>query len=206
MGKNTWMERVIDTQKMYPNIPRGYRNNNPLNIRFSTRNDWQGQLGRDKGDMCVFYDMKYGVRAAIKLIANYQWRYNKRTVLDIITRWAPKKENNTDAYIKRVCDWMKCEPWFIPRFGLNDEQGDCCRMIQAMMMVENGVLRTDLCSWRTIQDAYEMAFPGLRPFFSCNAPDIAEALPENGEVEEERVFITYYEAFMEDRNSHFGIV
>lgn len=205
MGKITWMTRVIDTKAMHPDVPKGYRNNNPLNVRFSTKNDWEGQLGRDKSGMCVFCEMKYGIRAGIRLIAHYQLTYNKRAVKDIITRWTPKNANNTEAYIERVCEHMQCEPEFAPRFGQDDKLGDCCRMIQAMIMVENDGFRKDLCSWNTIRDAYTMAFPHLRLIPGLGDPDIAEALPENKDQEEvESVRINYHDAFMEDRNSHFG--
>ena len=194
MGKNTWMERVIDTQKMYPNIPRGYRNNNPLNIRFSTRNDWQGQLGRDKGGMCVFYDMKYGVRAAIKLIANYQWKYNKRTVLDIITRWAPKKENNTEAYIKRVCEYMKCEPEFIPHFGAAAEMYDCIRMVKAMCEVENGAPHNKYITDHDFETGWRLAFPYTSQFIQAE-PDLNVGFDDLEEEEfvGSRIFFDYDE-------------
>lgn len=162
MAKKKWMTRVINTAMCYPRTPRGMRNNNPLNIRFSEVNEWQGIIGRDKekGGMCVFATMYQGIRAAMLLINTYQRKYNKRTIREIISRWAPPQDkNNTEAYIKRVCDYMKVEPEFIPHFGVQREMYDCFRLILAMASVENGV---DPCLYITdleLSRAYQEAFP-----------------------------------------------
>ena len=95
--------------------PRGIRNNNPLNIRLS--NDrWQGQRppsnspGGEKV-FCEFSEMKYGWRAAFRLLCNtYYKKYGLKTISDIIYRWAPPKENNTAAYIRRVSDYISIGP------------------------------------------------------------------------------------------------
>lgn len=83
--------------------PRGYRNNNPLNIRYSTSNDWKGKvLPNTDGTFEQFTSMAYGYRAALKLIRNYiNAGYN--TVAKVIRRWAPANENNTEKYITDVC-------------------------------------------------------------------------------------------------------
>lgn len=161
MAIKKWMTRIINTAMCYPRAPRGMRNNNPLNIRFSEANEWQGIIGRDKekGGMCVFANMYQGIRAAMLLINTYQRKYNRRTIRDIINRWAPTNENNTSGYIKRVCDYMKVEPDFIPHFGVQQEMYDCFRLILAMASVENGI---DPCLYITddeLWQAYNEAFP-----------------------------------------------
>lgn len=161
MGKYSWKTRVIDTKTLYPKAPRGYRNNNPLNIRFNERNAWQGILGRDKehGGMCVFESPRWGIRAAFKLFESYQKRSNKRTVRDMITRWAPPQDNNhTENYIRRVCEYMKCEPEFIPHFGTAEEMHDCIRMVKAMCLVENGMDYKQFITESDFVAAYKMAF------------------------------------------------
>ena len=52
-------------------LPRGYRNNNPLNIRNSNEK-WAGEI-RPSQDPAFkqFKSMGYGFRAALKLIRNY---------------------------------------------------------------------------------------------------------------------------------------
>jgi len=86
-------------------MTRGIRNNNPLNIRFNRRNDWQGKLANvmktDK-EFEEFVSMEYGFRAAIKLVNNYI-RRGYDTPRFIISRWAPPTENDTEGYISKVC-------------------------------------------------------------------------------------------------------
>lgn len=78
----------------------GFKNCNPLNIRYSSRNNWRGQVGEHKG-FCVFSHESWGFRAAYKLITNYiSQGYN--TIEKIVTRWAPPTENDTESYIKYI--------------------------------------------------------------------------------------------------------
>ncbi len=82
-------------------IPRGYRNNNPLNIRKSNER-WLGEV-RPSQDAAFkqFESMGYGFRAALKLLRNYIGKgYN--TIEKIIGRWAPPSENHTTSYINNV--------------------------------------------------------------------------------------------------------
>lgn len=91
--------------------PRGIRNNNPLNIRRS-KDKWQGlrTLQEDK-EFFQFSEMKYGWRAAFVILCRtYYKKYGLKTISDIIYRWAPPKENNTAAYIRRVSDYISIGP------------------------------------------------------------------------------------------------
>lgn len=82
-------------------LPRGIRNNNPLNIRIG--NTWLGEVPRptDKA-FEQFVQMEYGIRAAFVILRRYIRRYNRRTITDIVSAWAPSNENNTKAYIETV--------------------------------------------------------------------------------------------------------
>lgn len=76
--------------------------NNPFNIRVG-RTPWCGQVGSTKG-FCIFDSLDLGVRAAALLLLQ---TYRKRgcfTISAIIKRFAPSSENNTEAYIKYVCE------------------------------------------------------------------------------------------------------
>ena len=106
--------------------PRGIRNNNPLNIRLSS-DKWQGQIN-GKGNIdgnsslsseraggeavfCVFSSMEYGWRAAFVILCKtYYGKYKLKTIRDIVTRWAPPKENSTEAYIRHVSDYTGIGP------------------------------------------------------------------------------------------------
>lgn len=75
---------------------------NPLNIRYSDRNRWLGQVGEYRG-FCVFSNVAYGFRAAFVLLSNYI-KQDTRTIEDIIKRWAPPSENDTEKYISFVAE------------------------------------------------------------------------------------------------------
>lgn len=91
-------------------VPRGVRNNNPLNIRYNKGNCWVGQTGTD-GQFCVFSDPKYGIRAAVKILQKYAGKDLKTSILEIINKWAPGSDgNNTGAYIATVCNDIGMHP------------------------------------------------------------------------------------------------
>ena len=129
--------------------PRGIRNNNPLNIRLSS-DKWQGQVlpqrGSGEGVFCQFSEMKWGWRAAFRLLCHtYYGKYKLRTIRDIIYRWAPPNENGTSVYIRSVAE----------RTGINADSvlGDPAThaaqwlMIgMAMAIVENGTTQQDYLS------------------------------------------------------------
>lgn len=84
-------------------IPRGIRNNNPGNIRY-TKTAWKGlATPPTDGAFCIFTHAKFGLRALATLLRNYNRFYGIRTIKNIIARFAPSTENNTTAYIKAVC-------------------------------------------------------------------------------------------------------
>lgn len=78
-------------------LPRGIRNNNPLNIRIG--NKWRGEVENptDK-EFEQFTSMAYGLRAGFILLRRYINRYHLNTIHAIITRWAPPSENKTSHY------------------------------------------------------------------------------------------------------------
>ena len=85
-------------------LPRGIRNNNPLNIRRTAKDQWKG-LSKTQNDrsFCQFETIEYGWRAAFYLLTRtYYHKYRLFTIRSIISRWAPESENNTRAYIENV--------------------------------------------------------------------------------------------------------
>ena len=133
--------------------PRGIRNNNPLNIRLSS-DKWQGQINPSgngnvngngnnsspKGDaeFVQFYTMEYGWRAAFVILCRtYYGKYGLKTIRDIVSRWAPAKENNTEAYIRHVSDYTGIAPNKV--LGSPQEHPTQWLLIgYAMAVVENG--------------------------------------------------------------------
>ena len=90
----------------------GMRNNNPLNIRKVPGTHWKGELpqsssplrgGREGSPFCQFTTLEHGIRAAYQILDTYRRKHHAVCIEDIISRWAPPSENNTEAYIRSVC-------------------------------------------------------------------------------------------------------
>lgn len=82
-------------------MTRGINNKNPGNIRKGS--PWVGLAPiQGDGSFCTFIDAEHGIRAMFILLHNY----NLSTIKDIITKWAPGNENNTEAYIASVAKRM----------------------------------------------------------------------------------------------------
>lgn len=83
--------------------PRGVRNNNPGNIRYSPLNLWEGKIPYTQntdGSFEQFIEWRYGIRALLVLLKKYIFRYG--TIEDIFKVYAPSSENNTENYIRTV--------------------------------------------------------------------------------------------------------
>lgn len=83
--------------------------NNPLNIRYSPLNNWKGQSGYTRG-FCNFRTLKYGVRAAAKLLMITYPCKGLRSYKSLINRFAPPSENPTSNYVSYVCKKCNVKP------------------------------------------------------------------------------------------------
>lgn len=133
-------------------LPRGLRNNNPLNIRKST-SVWRG-LSPTQLDsaFCTFTSVEYGARAAIKLIMNYLKRPEINTLRDIINRWAPPSENNTGSYVNVVA-YMSCIPADKP---FKSNKTNLVALARSMAIVECGSKYAHLLSLDIFKNAYDL--------------------------------------------------
>ena len=119
--------------------PRGQRNNNPLNIKYVKTTIWVGQvrdIERSDKVFAEFTDMKYGIRAAIKLIRNYIHKgYN--TIDTIISRWCP--DQTAPAYRKFVGDHVKAVIPTVDRWTVigSDDKAVIREMVKAMSVMES---------------------------------------------------------------------
>ena len=130
-------------------IPRGIRNNNPLNIRIG--NVWLGEVREPTDpDFEQFISMVYGVRAGFILLRRYIRHYHRTTIPQVIAAWAPSTENNTEAYITAVCQMSK-----ISRDETLDyfNQDQMYRLMDAMIFHECG----QHISEQHIRDGYRFA-------------------------------------------------
>lgn len=115
-------------------LPRGLRNNNPGNIRRNS-DMFQGEVNpsRDK-EFKQFKTMAYGYRAMFKILSNYYRKYSLTTIRKMIGRWAPKSENNTDAYVSLVSSYSGIGPDDLISF----DREQMIRIVAGMSRVENG--------------------------------------------------------------------
>lgn len=132
-------------------LPRGLRNNNPLNLIISN-NAWLGKCNENTdGHFEQFITMEYGVRAAFINGRTIITRNRPCTMARFISIWAPASENNTAAYIaaveakavipaNRVLDWKN--------------KNEFCRLLWAMAFVENG----REVSFQYFENGYSLAF------------------------------------------------
>ncbi len=125
------------------NLPRGYRNNNPLNIRYSTANQWKGKVlpNMDRNNTFEqFISLAYGYRAALSLLRTYIRKYGCNTIGKIISKWAPETENNTQAYINHVCNFVTNlgTPITADTVVTTGSRDLLCKLAYAMSIVENG--------------------------------------------------------------------
>ena len=141
----------------------GERNNNPLNIRRVKGQKWKGEEtpsgspfgGRNPGEQplsasvasplgevgrgafCRFESMEWGLRAAFCILRTYAVVHGAVCIRHIIRRWAPPTENDTERYIRNVCQWT----------GLGDMQQLTERewpaLVRAMARQECGMLLSE---------------------------------------------------------------
>ena len=89
--------------------PRGLRNNNPGNVRASDT-AWQGQVGADDAGFCVFDMPENGIRCLARTLLTYQSKHGLTSLRQIVNRWAPESENDTEAYLENVCHFCFASP------------------------------------------------------------------------------------------------
>lgn len=122
-----------DMTNGHEDLPRGIRNNNPTNIIYNAGVQWQGQIGSD-GRYAIFDSPLNGLRAAAINLHTYMSKHRLQTIRQIINRWAPSSENDTNAYIRSVSQ----------RTGLSSDQPLNWRthvkpLLKAIVFHENGM-------------------------------------------------------------------
>ena len=117
-------------------IPRGFRNNNPGNIRISDM-PWRGKIPRQDNTDCAFEQftsIAYGVRAMAILLRTYIKRKGLDTIEKIIPVYAPATENDVEAYIQVVSLISGLQRDAVIDFTYDDMH----RLVHAMVYHENG--------------------------------------------------------------------
>lgn len=117
-------------------MSRGLKNRNPGNIRLSgTRYRGEVVPSRDKV-FKQFETMAWGYRAIFVLLHTYRVRHGCTTLRQMIARYAPPVENDTENYLRCVARWSGVDA---------DEPLDTCScammipVVAAVSRMENGV-------------------------------------------------------------------
>jgi hypothetical protein len=136
--------RVFAGVDVAQGLPRGYRNNNPGNIRIGSR--WLGLADPEQmskfpfqqreSAFCVFCEPEWGLRAICSLMGRYKTDYGLDTPRKIISRWAPASDNNdVESYSAQIAAALN-----IDRDGIVDVANDevLIALIRAIARHENG--------------------------------------------------------------------
>jgi len=116
-------------------LPRGIRNNNPLNIRIG--NTWLGEVPNPSdSEFEQFVSIRYGLRAGFCILRRYIRRYHRDTIRKIISAWAPANENATDKYVDFVAHRLHITADDTIRY---EDEERMCSLVAAMAKYECGV-------------------------------------------------------------------
>jgi hypothetical protein len=124
------------TRRAQGGLVRGLRNNNPGNLRATSANQPQ-----DSDGFRIFPTMDEGIEHANNQLNIYATRDGINTISGIVSKWAPKNENDTAAYIASVSK----------QTGITDPnaqltEGDRASVLSAMFRHETNSLAPDASS------------------------------------------------------------
>ncbi len=148
-------------------MSRGLKLNNPGNIRHSISR-WRGASEEQTDREFVrFETLEYGYRALWILMSNYYHLRNRRTIHDILQRYAPPGENDTNTYIRFLLPALK-RGWTeedsdgekLAKTILPPPQNDYrlwARILTRITMMEQGIKEKEVNS-KAIQAGYHAAF------------------------------------------------
>lgn len=143
---------------MATQLPRGFRNNNPLNIRINPANQWKGAAAEQRDPQFVqFTSMVWGIRAGFVILRNWLMaaacKNESLTMGRIISRWAPAADgNNVPAYISKVHRLSGIGQY---DFVIPSDRPQMVNLVWAMAFVECG----RAIEPKLVEEAYQLAFP-----------------------------------------------
>ena len=149
-------------------LPRGLRNNNPLNIEAGSFTQNQPGFAGSDGRFAKFGSQDQGLGAADNLLQSYANR-GLNTISGIVNRWAPPSDNNpTGAYAATVAKAVGVDP-NAPLDMSNPALRQ--KIIGAMAQFENGKPLTQVASLDQSAGMMQPAPMGPTP------PQMAQAAP-----------------------------
>lgn len=135
-------------------VSRGLRNCNPGNIRRSNTKYQGEKTPSTDSAFKQFESLEWGYRAVFMLLHTYRVRGYGDTIEKMISRYAPPSENNTEAYISRLCRATGIDR-DAPLDTLNSEQ--MVPVVCAISAVENGVE----ADWQCVTRGWEKFISSL---------------------------------------------
>lgn len=118
---------------LFSSEPRGFRNNNPLNLRYSPYSRWKGLAGNDEG-FCIFKTPALGFRAAYLHILNISKKsQSPLTIEGLIHNLCPS--DRSFDYISKVCSFTGLYPSHVLDLHYSPYMAS---LLMAMCKYENG--------------------------------------------------------------------
>ena len=126
-------------------MSRGLRNCNPGNIRIGSFR-YKGEVARSSDkEFRQFEAMEWGYRAMFMLLYTYAVKHDCGTLRQMISRYAPPSENNTESYIRRVAHATHLDS---DEVIFTTDGATMTAIVAAMSEVENGVAANMADVWR----------------------------------------------------------
>lgn len=129
---------------MATELPRGVRNNNPLNIRHELGTIWVGQAGeQDDPEFVQFRDPVFGIRAGAVILREYKLMHSINTIDAAIRRWSATDQ---DAYVQNVAKACLVEPaekidleQYLPYILPAMVKQECAGYVYPELVITNGI-------------------------------------------------------------------
>jgi hypothetical protein len=145
----------VSDEELLASLPRGVRNNNPLNLKA------RGTAGQD-GAFARYTSMQEGLDAADRNLQAYHTKHGINTVSGVVNRWAPPAAdgNHTAAYTAHVAQRMGVDP----NAPLDMTSAETRRaLLGAMGEFENGAPVAPAADLSKVSDADLLASLNLKP-------------------------------------------
>ncbi len=132
---------------------RGLRNRNPGNIRRGAVR-YRGEVDSTDSRFRQFESMAMGYRAMFVLLHTYRLKHGLKTVAQMIERYAPSAENDTEAYIRAVESISGIDT----SMAIDTTEPEVMMpVVSAMSRVENGVCAVPaevMAGWNLFAEDY----------------------------------------------------
>jgi hypothetical protein len=157
---------------------RGVRNNNPFNLQ-KTGIGWQGKVKGPEPRFETFDTVENGIRAGIIDIVGDITIDKQNTIEKLMKIFAPRSENNTEAYIQRVA----ADTNFLRNEKLSDANNKVdfktiFWLAKSIIKHENGPLQANFITNDILIDSIKTAFNSSALKLRVNKPNLYALPPQ----------------------------